>query len=140
VSRFCAENQLSGKFREKSPKILFYPRTSGARWGHLAEPGGGLTTPRRGWTLAAPTGGETSPDIFSAPLRLVFNPFDLKTEGGRSEFAEEFRCAAATRNSETEIRTPFWHPAGTGNRRRSSPSSSPPPLHQPSMTPPSMCE
>jgi hypothetical protein len=40
----------------------------------------------------------------------------------------------------TELEIPFWHPIGTGIWRRSSPSSSPTSLHQPSMIPTSMCE
>jgi hypothetical protein len=31
VSRFCAEIQLPVKIREKSPKIIFYQKTHGAK-------------------------------------------------------------------------------------------------------------
>jgi hypothetical protein len=67
-------------------------------------------------------------------------PSDLKTSGVWHFSQREFRCAATTRNSDSELETPFWHPAGMGIWRRSSPSSSPTSLHQPSMIPPSMCE
>jgi hypothetical protein len=65
---------------------------------------------------------------------------DLKTSGVRRFSQIEFRCVATTRNRDSEPETPFWHPAGTGYWRRSSLSSAPKPLHQPSMIPPSMCE
>jgi hypothetical protein len=52
----------------------------------------------------------------------------------------EFRCAATIKNRDSEPETPFWHPVRTGIWRRSSPSSSPTSLYQPSMIPPSMCE
>jgi hypothetical protein len=65
---------------------------------------------------------------------------DLKTPGGLMFFQIEFRCAATTRNRDSEPETRFWHPARTGIWRRSSPSSSPMPLHQPSMIPTSMGE
>jgi hypothetical protein len=64
----------------------------------------------------------------------------LKISGGSTFSQIEFHCAATTRNPDSELGTPFWHPARTGIWRRSSPSSSPTPLHQPSMIPPSMCE
>jgi hypothetical protein len=67
-------------------------------------------------------------------------PSNLKTLGVQRFSQIEFRCAATTRNRDSEPETPFWHPAGTGIWRRSSPSSSPMSLHQPSMIPPSMCE
>jgi hypothetical protein len=61
---------------------------------------------------------------------------DLKTSGEGSTFSQiEFRCGATTKNLDSELETPFWHPAGTGIWRRSSPSSSPTSLHQPSMIP-----
>jgi hypothetical protein len=66
-------------------------------------------------------------------------PSDLKISGVWRFSQIEFRCAAATRYCDSEPETPFGHPAGTGIWRTSSPSSSPMPLHQPSMIPPSMC-
>ena len=67
-------------------------------------------------------------------------PSDLKGAGVRRFSQIDFRCAAAIRNRDSEPETPFWHPAGTGIRRRSSSPSPPTLLHRPSMTPPSMCE
>jgi hypothetical protein len=67
-------------------------------------------------------------------------PSNLKTLGVRRFSQIESCCAATTKNRDLEPETPFWHPAGMGIWRRSSPSSSPMSLHQPSMIPPSMCE
>jgi hypothetical protein len=66
-------------------------------------------------------------------------PSDLNGSGVRCFSQIEFRYVATTRNRNSKPKTPFWHPAGTGIRRRSS-SSSPTSLRQPSMTPPSICE
>jgi hypothetical protein len=80
------------------------------------------------------------------PSHLLEPPFrlhiasDLKISGVRHFSQIEFHCAATIRNHDSEPETPFWHPAGTGIWRRSSPSSSLTPLHQPSMIPPSMCD
>src|SRR5215216_6368183 len=57
LSTFCAENQLSGKIPENMPKILFHPKTPGARIRDGEEPGGGHTTWGRGPGQAAPGGG-----------------------------------------------------------------------------------
>ena len=54
----------------------------------------------------------------SASLFAYKMPLDLKTEGGSTFFQKEFRCAATTRNRDSEPETPFWHPAGTGNLER----------------------
>ena len=140
VSSFCAENQLSGKIPENMPKILFHPKTPGARIRDGEEPGGGHTTCWRGPGQAAPGGGVGPPGTPSASLFAYKEPSDLKTSGGSTFFQKEFRSAATTRFHETAPETPFWHPAGTGNWRRSSPSSSPSLLHRPSMFPPSMSE
>jgi hypothetical protein len=67
-------------------------------------------------------------------------PSVLKTSGVQHFSHIEFRYAATTRNHDSEPETLFWHPTRTGISRRSSPSSSPTSLHQPSMIPPSMCE
>jgi hypothetical protein len=67
-------------------------------------------------------------------------PSELKTAGVRRFSQIDFRYAAAIRNRDSEPETPFWHPAGMGIWRRSSSPSSPTSLHQPSKTPPSMCE
>jgi hypothetical protein len=75
---------------------------------------------------------------------ILGRPF-LNTAGsGVRRFSQkQFRYSTTTRNHDSEPETPFWHPAGTGIRRRSSSSSSsssPTSLHQPSMITPSMCE
>jgi hypothetical protein len=70
----------------------------------------------------------------------TYQPSDLKTAGVGLFSQIDFRYAAAIRNHDSEPETSFWHPAGTGIWRRSSSPSSPTSLHQPSMTPPSMCE
>jgi hypothetical protein len=77
--------------------------------------------------------------LLKPPFRLHI-PSDLEISGVQHFSQIKFHCAATIRNRDLEPETPFWHPAGTGIWRRSSPSSSPTPLHQPSMIPPSMCE
>jgi hypothetical protein len=139
VSHFCAEIQLSGKFPENIAKLLFYQRTQsqktrqrGATRGphHLVARGRPGRT--RGWC------GCLSHRL--EPSFRLHKVSDLKTEGVQHFSQIEFRYAATTRNRDSEPETLFWHPARTGNWRRSAPSSSPTPLHQPSMIPPSMCE
>jgi hypothetical protein len=53
---------------------------------------------------------------------------DLETSGVGCFSQKEFRCAITTRNRDSELETPFWHPAGMNYWRRSLPSSSPMPL------------
>jgi hypothetical protein len=74
------------------------------------------------------------------PSFCLHIPSDLKTAGVQRFSHIDFRCAATIRNRDSKPETPFWHPAGTGIWRRSLSPSSPMSLHQPSMTPPSMCE
>jgi hypothetical protein len=123
VSRFCAEIQLSGKFPENITKLLFYQKTRrrGATRGphHLAaraRPGRA-----RGWC------GHLSHRL--EPSFCLHIASDLKTLGVRRFFQIEFRCAATTKNRNSGPETPFWHSPGMGNWRKSSPSSSPTPLH-----------
>ena len=138
VSRFRAKIQLSGKFPKNIAKSMFHPKTHGARRRDRVGPRGAHTCPRRGPGLAAPRGGLVASATPSASPPDYIKPPDLKTEGVRRFFR---KSSAALPPPETPIRgpeAPFWHPAGTGNWKRSSPS--PTPLHQPSMFPPSMCE
>jgi hypothetical protein len=74
------------------------------------------------------------------PSFRLYIPSDLKTSGVRRFSQIEFRYATTTKNRDLEPETPFWHPARMGIWRRSSPSSSPTSIHQPSMILPSMCE
>jgi hypothetical protein len=138
VSRFCAKIQLSGKFPENIAKLLFYQKTHGARRRDRDEPRGAHTTRWRGPGRARGCCGRFGHRL--EPSFHLHKVLDLKIEGVRHFSQIEFCCAATTRNLDSESETPFWHPAGTGNWRRSSPSSSPTPLHQPSIIPPSMCE
>ena len=140
VSSFCAENQLSGKIPENMPKILFHQKTHGARRRDGGGPRGAHTTWPHGPGQAAPRGGVAASVTPSTSLFAYKMPLDLKTRGGSTFFQREFRYAVTTRFHDSEPETPFWHPAGTGNWRRSSPSSSPSLLHRPSMFPPSMSE
>ena len=74
------------------------------------------------------------------PLQTIYSIYP-KNIGERRVFPE--RVPLRRRHPETsnwDQKSPFWHPAGMGNWRRSSPPSSPTPLHQSSMMPPSMCE
>jgi hypothetical protein len=135
VSRFCAEIQLLGKFPKNIAKLLFYQKTRRRRATrdphHLAaraRPGRA-----RGWCGRLGHRLEPSFRLYKVP--------DLKIEGGSTFFLIEFCYTTTTRNPDSEPETPFWHPTGMGNWRISSPSSSSPtPLHQPSMIAPSVCE
>jgi hypothetical protein len=96
---------------------------------------GDIYTPSSNFSCVVAGDWRRSSHVNYAPI-----PSDLKTSGVRRVSQIEFRCAATTRNRDLEPETPFWYHAGTGIWRRSSPSSSPTSLHQPSMIPPSMCE
>jgi hypothetical protein len=100
--------------------------------GHTPHGGAGQARPRQGWC--------GRPTRRLDPSFRLHIPSDLKTSGVRRFSHIEFRCAATTKNHDSEPETLFWHPVGMGIWRRSSPSSSPTSLHQPSMIPPSMCE
>ena len=83
------------------------------------EPGGGQTTPRRGWALCracrwfGPLGGPPT-----SPLRLYIAP-DAKTLKYEVIFHEEFRSAAAIDDKFRGTESLFRHAAGTGNCPRS---------------------
>ena len=141
VSRFCAEIQLSGKSSEFMRKVLFFQKIDGAR---RSKPGGG---PRAPHTRAArPRRGPHGPSVWrprSAPDALLRTTYCLRPKNARGEV--EVARNPPERRHIVKLRlgsqkSPFWHSAGTGNWRRSSPSSPPTPLHQPAMFPPSMCE
>ena len=135
VSHFCAENQLSRKILENMPKILFYPKTHGARRVDAGEPRRAHTPPK---ARARPGRAWGRCGRLLAPLDLSFGlyiAYTLKHTGVR-RFPEKSSASPPERETPSQPpETPFWHPAGTGNWRRSSPSSSPTPLHQPSMIP-----
>src|SRR3954469_15321236 len=57
VSRFCAENQLSGKIPENIAKLLFYQNNHGARRRDGEGPRGAHTTWWHWPSQAAPQGG-----------------------------------------------------------------------------------
>ena len=95
---------------------------------------------------ARPRGGPRGPVVWpprpasDALLRTIYRPRP-KNARGEVEVARnppERRHIAKLRLGSQK--SPFWHSAGTGNWRRSSPPSPPTPLHQPAMFPPSMCE
>src|SRR3954447_2018664 len=131
-------------FWEKSRKIYqrsYFPRRptepegeerKAPEWDRQ-DPGVGLGLAAPGWRLAAS-------DTFSASPFAYMTYVTRNLEGVRS-FSQNKSVAPPP--PETLFRgpgTPFWHPARTGKWRISSPSSSPTPLHQPSMIPPTMCE
>ena len=144
VSRFCAEIQLSGKSSEFMRKVLFFQKTDGARRASQVEARGPHTVGRHG--PGGPASGPRGPVVWpprpasDALLRTIYRPRP-KNARGEVEVArnppERRHIAKLRRGSQ---KSPFWHSAGTGNWRRSSPSSPPTPLHQPAMFPPSMCE
>jgi hypothetical protein len=136
VSCFCVEIQLLGKNPEKyykNPILPEDPRSQNTRQrGGRRAPHHLVAQPRpgraRGWC--------------GRPCHLLESSFrqhmpsDLKLSGVRRFSQIDFRYAATIKNRNSEPETPFWHPAGTGIWRRSSSSSSPTSLHQPSMIPP----
>jgi hypothetical protein len=135
---FLQKSNFHEKIPENTAKFLFYQKTHGARirdgWGATRGPHHLVARARpgraRGWC--------GRPRCRLDPSFRLHIPFDLKGSGVQRFSQIEFRCAATTRNRDSEPETLFWHPAGTGIGRRS--SSSPTSLHQPSMIPPSMCE
>ena len=135
VSSFCAEIQLSGKIPENMPIIIFYPKTHGARRRSGEDPRGPTPGPSAG--QARPRLGVVwPPPSASRPLLRTTCCLRPKNIRGFRRFPEKSSASPPPR--ETPIQppeTPFWHPAATGNWRRSSPSLSPTPLRQPSMIP-----
>jgi hypothetical protein len=137
---FLCRNPTSSKNLEKIMKNHISPedprsqktrRIQGSRGPHteVARPSPGRAP--LAW------GGPSTP--LGLPSRLHIPSDDIISE--RRHFSQiDFRCAAAIRNRDSEPETPFWHPVGTGIRRRSSSPSPPTLLHQPSMIPPYMCE
>ena len=137
VSCFCAESQLSGKTPEKIANLLFYQKIHGARRGGGDGPRVAQTT---WWRGAAPAYEEGDSGTSLSPPFDYLTLSDLKREGVVHFIQKHHRTPPPSRNLFRGPETPFWHSAGTGNWRRSSPSSSPTLLHRPSMFPPSMCE
>jgi hypothetical protein len=74
------------------------------------------------------------------PSFCLHIPSGPENIGGSTFFLDRVPLRCHHQNRDLEPETPFWHPARMGIWRRSSPSSSPMSLHQPSMIPPSMCE
>src|SRR3954454_24140726 len=130
-------------FREKSRKIYqmsYFPRRltepegqerKAPEWARQ-DPGAGPGLAAPGWRLAAS-------GTFSASFFAYMTYVTRNTEGVQS-FSQNKSAAPPPETLFRGPGTPFWHPVGTGKRRRSSPSSSPTPLHQPSMIPPAMGE
>jgi hypothetical protein len=130
-------------FQEKSWKILQksyftkrhvepeYEMERGQE-GTTTPGGAGQSRPRQGvvW-LPHPSPRASLPPIYTLWPKNI---------GGSAFFQIEFHCIATIKNRDSELETPFWHPAGTGIWQRSSPSSSPTSLHQPSMIPLAICE
>ena len=135
-----SENEYSRNWTGKSQSAYFSGRDQVPEYETERGQGPRHTTWPHGLDLAAPGHGVGPPGTPSVSLFAYKKPSDLKTQGGSMFFQKEFRSTATTRFHETGPETPFWHPAGTGNWRRSSPSSSPSLLHRPSMFPPSMSE
>ena len=100
------------------PKILFHQKIHGARVRDGVEARGAHTPARRGPTTCAPRGGATTPGTPSASLCTYKLPFELKTEEGSIVFQKELCSTAATRNQDSDPKTPFLHPVGMGNLER----------------------
>ena len=140
VSRFCAEIQLSGKIPENIAKLLFYPKTHGARRRDREGPRGANTMAWHGPGQAAPRPGVAASLSSSHPPFAYILPLHRKHVGVRHFSRKSYVALPPLQTLDRGPETPFWHSAETGNWRISSPSSSPTLLHQPSMLPPSMCE
>ena len=74
VSSFCAEIQLSVKILENIAKILFCPKTHGARRRDGEEPRGAHTWPRRGLGWAAPRCGVAASNVDSTSPSIIWCP------------------------------------------------------------------
>ena len=133
-----SENEYSRNWTGQKPKCLFFPEDSRSQNTRRRRARGWPHPPRRGLGLAAQGHGVVALGTPSVSLFAYKKPSDIKTLGGLTFFQKEFRSTVTTRFHKTAPETPFWHPVGTGNWRRSSPSSSPLLLDQPSMFPPSM--
>jgi hypothetical protein len=140
---WCLAFVQKSNFQEKSWKILqkFYFARRPTEPEGETKGGSGLGSPPGGVAQAWPRPPLVRPPRPS-PRPLLLPTYTLWPERSwGSVFSQiDFRCAATIRNRDSEPETPFWHPVGTGIWRRSSSPSSPTSLHQPSMTPPSMCE
>ena len=134
-------NPTFGKSWNKSIKVIFPPEDPRSQKEKSRRPTGGphLCQARaHPW----PRLGVVWPPRVTAgpPLRAIYS-LDPKNSGDGLSFPKG--VLLRRRHPETsnqDQKSLFWHPAGTGNWRRSSLPSSPTPLHQPSMMPPSMCE
>ena len=82
VSRFYAENQLSGKSVENMEKSIFNRGTHGAKRPSGGGPRGAHTTRWRGWAQAAPPHGVATSATPPTPLRDYKTLFDLENRGG----------------------------------------------------------
>ena len=85
------------------------------------ETGEGLEGATHPGCMGGPTpllGGAATPSTPSASLCAYKLHLDLKTGGGVDSFQKEFHSAATTRNQDSDPKTPFWDPAGTGNLER----------------------
>jgi hypothetical protein len=137
---WCLVFVQKSDFQEKSRKIL-------QKSYFIRRPTEPEEKTERGWEPGSPPGARPRPGgahlwwghHLDPSFRLHISS-DLKGVGVRHFSQIDFRCAATIRNRNSKPETPFWYPTGTGIWRRSSSPSSPTSPHQPSMTPPSMCE
>ena len=131
-------NQLSQKIPRNSPKLFFT--------GRLPEPEGHLEVGPR-----APEGCQARPlATLGGPLGdldhlsgspSVFRSLRPRNGDPSKDFPKYDRSSADTRSPSLGFRSSCSGTLpGRGLEGRLSPSSSPTPLHQPSMIPPSMCE
>ena len=140
ASCFCAEIKVLGKIWKNS-RNSYFPEDSRSQEGSCRR---GPQPPDATWPRSrldrawGPPGHSVAGS--ATPFGLFIHP-DLKREGDRSYFPEEFQSAAASAKPISGSRSSCSGIlSGRGLKERSSPSPSPPPLHRPSMFPPSMCE
>ena len=137
VSYFSVGIKLLWKIAEKSEKGVLREishRAMRARGG--AIPGAGVG-PTHGWALGRGQGPPLPLERHLSPSSGIYAPPDLKVTPPRPLFSETSWSSAATSKPKFGDQN---HYSGTLPEWRSSPSSPPTPLHQPSMIPPSMCE
>ena len=139
-SYFCAEIKVFGKIWKNSRNYIFVedPRIQKGTAGASHSP---HTPPGRGPGLATPGAHLARRWLgWRHPFRL-FTPFDLKTPEPSIVFPEKIQSAAATSKPNSGTKSSCSGTLlGRGLQGSLSPSPSPPPLHRPSMFPPSMCE
>ena len=135
---FCAEINFPRKFPEIHENYIFTEDSWSPKdnWRGATGPPRGCQAPPWPRLVGLWEPRATSP----SPLRYLGH-FVPETKNTRRIFANTIQSSTDTRNPSLGFRSSCSGTLpGRGLAGRSSPSSSPTPLHQPSMIPPLMCE